>query len=64
MENGFYALIDDELSFGQMVSFADGTVIVLELKDTYTYPVEGWYYFDTELEAKQFFNLPIEKAND
>ena len=64
MENGFYALIDDELSFGQMVSFADGTVIVLELKDTYTYPVEGWYYFDTELEAKQFFNLPIEQAND
>lgn len=64
MENGFYALLDDQLDFGQMVSFADGTVIVLELKDTYTYPIEGWYYFDTELEAKIFFNLPLEEAND
>ena len=64
MENGFYTVVDDQLDFGQMVSFADGTVIVLELKDTYTYPIEGWYYFDTELEAKIFFNLPLEEAND
>ena len=64
MENGFYTVVDDQLDFGQMVSFADGTVIVLELKDTYTYPIEGWYYFDTEVEAKIFFNLPLEEAND
>jgi len=64
MENGFYALIDDQLDFGQVVSFVDNTILVLELKDTYTYPVQGWYYFDTELEAKIFFNLPLEEAND
>ena len=64
MENGFYTVVDDQLDFGQMVSFADGTVIVLELKDTYTYPIEGWYYFDTEVEAKIFFNLPLEEEND
>jgi len=27
-------------------------------KDTYTYPVQGWYWFDTEEEARIFFNLP------
>jgi len=64
MENGFYALIDDQLDFGQVVSFVDGSMIVIELKDTYTYPIEGWYYFDTEVEAKIFFNLPLEEAND
>lgn len=27
------------------------------LKDDFTYPVDGWYWFDSEEEAKQFFNL-------
>lgn len=26
-------------------------------KDTYTYPIEGWYWFDTELKAKEFFEI-------
>ena len=64
MENGFYKLIENELEFGQTVSFPDGNIILIEFKDTYTYPVEGWYYFDTELAAREFFNLPIEQAND
>jgi len=29
-----------------------------ELKDTYQYPVAGWYWFDTEPAARTFFNLP------
>jgi len=28
-----------------------------ETKDSNTYPVEGWYWFDSEKEAKRFFNL-------
>lgn len=24
----------------------------LDQKDTYTYPVEGWYWFDSEVEAR------------
>lgn len=28
-----------------------------ELHDTYTYPVEGWYWFESEEEAKAFFNI-------
>jgi hypothetical protein len=27
-------------------------------KDEYSYPVEGWYWFDTIQDARAFFNLP------
>jgi hypothetical protein len=26
-------------------------------KDTYTYPIDGWYWFDTEQEAYDFFGV-------
>ena len=26
-------------------------------KDTYTYPVEGWYWFDSDEEAYKFFEI-------
>ena len=29
-----------------------------ETKDTHTYPIDGWYWFESELTARQFFNLP------
>ena len=29
----------------------------------YTYPMDGWYWFDTEQEAKTFFNLPEDPEN-
>jgi hypothetical protein len=48
---------EDFLMYGPIVSFADGSILVLDAKDTYTYPVDGWYYFDTEEEAKIFFNI-------
>lgn len=28
-----------------------------ELHTTYTYPIEGWYWFDTEEQAKEFFEI-------
>jgi hypothetical protein len=28
-----------------------------EQKDTYTYPTDGWYWFDTEQAAYEFFGL-------
>jgi len=26
-------------------------------KDTYTYPIDGWYWFDSEEHAKAFFGI-------
>lgn len=31
--------------------------LVKEDKDTYTYPIGGWYWFDSEEEAYNFFGL-------
>lgn len=53
----FYRFENDELIYGPSVTFPDSTFLLLEFKDTYTYPVEGWYYFETEEEAKVFFNI-------
>lgn len=31
--------------------------IEVDLKDTYQYPVDGWYWFDSEVEMMEFFNI-------
>lgn len=33
--------------------------IYREYKDTYTYPIGGWYWFDSKEEAYIFWNLPL-----
>lgn len=53
----FYKYENNELTFGQYIAFASGETLHIDFKDTYTYPVEGWYYFETEQEAKEFFGI-------
>lgn len=57
----FYKIENNELLSGPQVSFPDGSFIHIELKDQYTFPFNGWYYFETEEEAKSFFNLEVNK---
>ena len=52
----FYKLIENELHSGPFVQMPDG-FLHLDFLDTYTFPVDGWYYFATEEEAKSFFNI-------
>lgn len=60
--SGFYALIDGELFFAP--NFVESATFSLHRadKDTYTYPVNGWSWFDSEQEAKTFFNITDEEA--
>jgi hypothetical protein len=57
--SGFYKL-DGTLLYGP--NFVLGPYGTYELrKETYathTYPVDGWYWFDTETDAKDFFGIP------
>ena len=54
----FYKLIDEvNYTYGPEVINAEYQLLT-EDKDTYAYPVDGWYWFDTEEEAREFFNLP------
>ena len=48
-ESGFYKQFEDG-SWVHAPNFVYGPdfELVRELKDTYSYPVEGWYWFETE----------------
>ena len=52
----FYKNFDGALSFGLLITAPDFVLAASE-KDTYTYPVDGWYWFETEAEAKAFFGI-------
>lgn len=56
----FFKVDNNELFEGPNVVQGLNFVLIKEEKDTYTYPVEGWYWFDTIEEAMAFFNLPKE----
>jgi hypothetical protein len=55
--SGFYKL-DGTLLYGHWAVYGPNFTLLRELHETYTYPVDGWYWFDTEAEAREFFGLP------
>ena len=52
----FYKLINEQLHYGPFVQLTDG-ILHVDFLETYTLPIDGWYYFATEEEAKNFFNI-------
>lgn len=57
--SGFYKLDDDQLLFGPNFVINMNYELLKENKDEYNYPVDGWYWFNSEEEAKLFFNITI-----
>ncbi len=58
MENtaGFYKL-DGILLYGPNFVLNKDYELKKENHENYSYPLDGWYWFDNEEQAKQFFNL-------
>jgi len=54
----FYKLDNTELQIAETCISGLDLNLHIDQKDTYTYPVQGWYWFDTEDEARVFFELP------
>jgi hypothetical protein len=55
----FYKLLNEETkeySYGPYVH-AQEYMLLNEMKDSYTYPIDGWHWFDTEEEARIYFNI-------
>lgn len=52
---GFYKKVDDDILKGENFVFSPTIRLKSEDKDSYEYPQEGWYWFDTFDEALQFF---------
>ena len=54
----FYKMIDEvNYTYGPEVINAEYQLLT-EDKDTYTYPIDGWIWANSENEAREFFNLP------
>ena len=58
--SGFYKSESGFLLFGSSYVLAPEYKLFRETHDDYSYPVDGWYWFDTEGEARLFFDLPLE----
>lgn len=52
---GFYKKDTDTILTGENFVFSPIITLKAEDKDNYTYPQDGWYWFDTFDEALQFF---------
>jgi len=63
MNPGFYKLTDDGLLYGPNAIYSPIYTLLIADKDNYSYPVDGWYYFDNDDEAYTFFNLTKQKSN-
>jgi len=59
MEEGFYKLDNGSILFGTIVSSIN-YLLIIEEKDSYELPIDGWYYFESESEAKEFFEIEDE----
>lgn len=64
MNPGFYKL-DGDLLYGPNFVLNANYELRAETHADHEYPVDGWYWFDTEEEARAFFSLPtLEVAED
>jgi hypothetical protein len=58
--SGFYKLGEGLLCGPNFVLHKDFE-LRKETKDQHTYPIGGWYWFDSEAQAKEFFNIVDKK---
>lgn len=58
--SGFYKNDDGTLLFGP--NFVESRDYKLERSnhEEYTYPVDGWRWFESEVEAREYFEIQVE----
>lgn len=61
MENGFYKYENEQLLYASTYVKGPSIELLIEDKDTYTYPKDGWSYFETKQEALDFFGIEEDK---
>lgn len=54
---GFYKQNDDDILFGTMIQGPEYFLLIDEHAN-YTLPIDGWYYFDDEHQARAALGLP------
>lgn len=56
---GFYKNDSNILLYSPTTVESSGYYLSFHTKENYEYPVDGWYWFDDEIIAREFFNLPL-----
>ena len=56
MEAGFYKY-DEDVFYSPDNVFTGENALLSQMKDTYNYPVDGWYWFNNPQEAATFFGF-------
>ena len=56
--SGFYKYEDKALLYGPTQVTGPYYDLLRQNHTEYNYPVDGWYWFDTEEQAREFFGLP------
>ena len=59
----FYKEDNGSLLIGEKFVYSPVVTLKAEEKDNFTYPQDGWYWFDTEEEAYSFFGIDKVKGN-
>jgi hypothetical protein len=55
----YYKYEEEFLSASNFISFPDMDLVDIE-HELYEYPIHGWYWFNSEEEAKSFFGVKDE----
>ena len=59
----FFRIDNEELQEAPNFVHAPDYSLLAEDKDSYSYPTQGgWFWFDTEEEAKAYFGVVVESA--
>jgi len=56
--SGFYRVVEGKIQYAPNRVAAKGYMLEREKWKEYTYPVDGWYYFETFEVAEKFFASP------
>ena len=57
--NGFYKCINDNVFFAKNNVHHKDYDLNIDEYEKYSYPIDGWYYFKSQIEAYNFFGLEI-----
>jgi hypothetical protein len=64
LKPGFYKIIDEKLWCAPNAVYAPNYTLKKEEKDNFEYPVDGWHWFDSEAQAREHFQMPLEEPEE
>lgn len=56
--DGFYKYDGGNLLYSMNSVYNPNYILLREDHNSYTFPIDGWYWFNSEEDAKLFFKIP------